>query len=389
MDRRKFLSLTGTFTGGLLLLPDFLHVYAQQPNLNRPTNQLVFIQLNGGNDGLNTFIPFSDPAYYELRKSIAIPKDAVFRANNSMGWHPSLKNLANIQQDGNLTVIQNVGYANPNKSHFRSREIWQTASDSNSILTEGWLGKYLDLHCTDHQPTAALNFDVSDNLALKGKDIHHSTIRNPNMIARLKTSETSSELSGNPQLDFVRKLAASTSEGSKIIQQAIAKAKDSTVSYPSNSFAGNLKWIGKLLRAEVDSSVFYTSLNGFDTHDNQLVLHRNILKTFDESIGAFYTELKQNQLLEKVTIVVFSEFGRSAKDNGSGTDHGTAAPLFIIGGDNKGKIVGANPELQKLVAGDLEYQIDFRSVYATILKERLDFNPAKIRITEKPIAGIF
>jgi len=144
MNRRNFLTLTGTFTGGALLLPDFLHAFGSQPNLVMGEPSLVFIQLNGGNDGLNTFVPYDNPLYFELRSKIALSKDLVISKNNGMAFHPALKNFAEIQQKGDMSILQNVGYPEPNRSHFRSQEIWQTASASNQYLNEGWLGRYLD-----------------------------------------------------------------------------------------------------------------------------------------------------------------------------------------------------------------------------------------------------
>ncbi|ENG5649735.1 DUF1501 domain-containing protein, partial [Flavobacterium psychrophilum] len=162
MNRRNFLSLTGTFTGGALLLPDFLFAFGSQQNLIISEQCLVFVQLNGGNDGLNTFVPFENPLYYDLRPKIAISKNEVISATQGMAFHPALKNFATMQQNGDLAVIQNVGYPEPIRSHFRSQEIWQTGSASNQYLNDGWLGRYLDLQCKEHHPTAGINLDSID-----------------------------------------------------------------------------------------------------------------------------------------------------------------------------------------------------------------------------------
>ena len=154
MNRRNFLSLTGTFTGGVLLIPEFLHAFGSQNSLVIGEQCLVFIQLNGGNDGLNTFIPYENPLYYDLRTKIAIGKEAVIGKNKGMAFHPALKDFPQMQQNGDLTILQNVGYPEPNRSHFRSQEIWQTATDSNKYISEGWLCRYLDLQCKEPQPTA-------------------------------------------------------------------------------------------------------------------------------------------------------------------------------------------------------------------------------------------
>jgi uncharacterized protein (DUF1501 family) len=388
MNRRDFLTLTGTFTGGLLVLPEFLHAFGSQNNLVVGEQCIVFVQLNGGNDGLNTFIPYDDPLYYELRTKIAINKDVVAGKNNGMAFHPSLKDFAQIQQNGDLTVIQNVGYPEPIRSHFRSQEVWQTATDSNKYLNEGWLGRYLDLQCKEHQATAGINLDSIDSLALKGSELNSITVKDPNNFKIKLNKGENIKLSDNPQLDFVRKIANSITQGSDEIQKALAKSK-SEISYPKTEISKNLEWIGRLIKGNLNSKVYYTSLSGFDTHDNQLVLHEKKLKDLNDAIYSFYQDLKQAQLLQNVTIVVFSEFGRRVKDNGNGTDHGTAAPMFIIGGNNKGTILGNNPNLSDLDNGDLKYEIDFRSVYASLLQQKMNFDYSKIGIKNKPVSGLF
>lgn len=388
MNRRNFLSLTGTFTGGMLLLPDFLYAFGSQNSLVVGEQCLVFIQLNGGNDGLNTFVPYENPLYYYLRTKIALGKDTVIGKNKGMAFHPALKDFAQMQQNGDLTILQNVGYPEPNRSHFRSQEIWQTATDSNKYVNEGWLGRYLDLQCKEHQPTAGINIDSIDNLALKGFEPNAITVKDPNRFKVKNDKEENVKLSDNPQLDFVRKIANSVTEGSDDIQKALTKSTSEN-SYPKTGLSKNLEWIARLIKGNLNSKVYYTSLGGFDTHDNQLAIQERKLTELNDAIFSFYQDLKKAQLLQNVTIVVFSEFGRRVKDNGNGTDHGTAAPMFIIGGDNKGTIIGKNPNLSDLDNGDLKYEIDFRSVYATLLKQKMNFDYSKIGINNNPLAGIF
>lgn len=388
MNRRSFLSLTGTFTGGALLLPDFLFAYGTQSNLIVGEQCLVFIQLNGGNDGLNTFVPIEDEAYFFNRPKIALSKDEVVGKNKGMAWHPALKGFAQMQQNGHLSVIQNVGYPEPNRSHFRSQEIWQTATASNHYENNGWLGRYLDFQCNEHTPTAGINLDSIDNLALKGEEPNAITVKDPNRF-KSKTEEPEQvQLSNNPQLDFVRKIANSVTEGSEEIQKALAQSKQD-ITYPKTGLSKNLEWIARLIKGNLNSKVYYTSLGGFDTHDNQLAIHKNKLTELNDALFSFYTDLKTANVLEKVTIVVFSEFGRRVKDNGNGTDHGTAAPMFIIGGNTKGKVIGNNPNLLQLDQGDLQFETDFRSVYASLLQEKLQFDYRKIGISNTPLSGLF
>jgi len=388
MNRRNFLSLTGTFTGGMLILPEFLHAFGSQNSLVIGEQCIVFIQLNGGNDGLNTFIPYENPLYYDLRPKISINKNDVIGKNKGMAFHPSLKDFVQIQQNGDLSVVQNVGYPEPVRSHFRSQEIWQTATDSNKYLNEGWLGRYLDLQCNEHQPTAGINLDSIDNLALKGVDPNSITVKDPNRFKIRTDKEDNVKLSDNPQLDFVRKIANSVSEGSDEIQKALAKSS-SEMSYPKTGLSKNLEWISRLIKGNLNSKVYYTSLGGFDTHDNQIDIHKRKLSELNDAVFSFYQDLKNAKLMQNVTVVVFSEFGRRVRDNGNGTDHGTAAPMFIIGGNTKGNIIGSNPNLSDLENGDLKHQIDFRSVYASLLKEKMSFDYTKIGIKNKPLEGIF
>jgi uncharacterized protein (DUF1501 family) len=389
MNRRNFLALTGTFTGGSFLLPDFLYSFGSQNNLVLGEQCVVFVQLNGGNDGLNTFIPFEDALYYNLRPKISLSKTEVLNSAKGMAFHPALKGFATMQQNGDLSVIQNVGYANPVRSHFRSQEIWQTAPTNQEYLNDGWLGRYLDLQCKEHQPTAGINLDSIDNLALKGEEPNSITVKDPNRFKTRSKAENDAQLSNNPQLDFVRKIANSVVEGSDDIQKALKKSAASDVVYPKTGLSKNLEWISKLIKGNLNSKVYYTSLGGFDTHDNQLAIHKNKLTELNDAVYSFYEDLKKSQQLQNVTIVVFSEFGRRVKDNGRGTDHGTAAPMFVIGGSNRGKIIGNNPNLSDLDNGDLKHQIDFRSVYASLLQNKLNFDASNIGIQNKSLEGLF
>jgi uncharacterized protein (DUF1501 family) len=391
MDRRKFLSITATSAGGLLILPGFLGA-KELCRLSRKKDGdsiLVFIQLNGGNDGLNTFIPFDDPLYYEYRPKIGIPKEMVINKTQGMGLHPALKGFSKISQDGNLSIIQNVGYPNPNRSHFRSQEIWQTASGSDVFLTTGWLGRYLDIQCKD-KTIPSLNIEGSDNLALRTQIANNITFSDFRRLNIMISNQKELKLSDNPQLDFVRRLEFASSEGIILMSKALDKSKKSLEgNYPPNILGNRLLWMSKLIKGELESRIYYTSLSGFDTHSNQLGMHQRQLTILDEAVYAFYEDLKNSNLIDRVTIVVFSEFGRRVKENGTGTDHGAAGPMFIIGGKNKGKIIGSNPNLGDLERGDIKFKHDFRSVYGALLKDKLQFNPELIGIQQEPLHGLF
>jgi uncharacterized protein (DUF1501 family) len=244
------------------------------------------------------------------------------------------------------------------------------------------------LQCHNHQPTAGINLDSIDNLALKGMEPNAITVKDPDRFKIKPKKEEDTKLSDNPQLDFVRKIANSVVEGSDDIQNALKQSK-TEISYPKTGLSKNLEWIARLVKGNLNSKVYYTSLGGFDTHDNQLSIHERKLTELNDALFSFYTDLKQAQLLQNVTIVVFSEFGRRVKDNGNGTDHGTAAPMFVIGGNNKGTILGNNPNLANLDNGDLKHEIDFRSVYASLLQQKMGFDYSKIGIKNQPLSGLF
>lgn len=394
-SRREFLKLVGTTAGGTMFLPRFLSAMPHQElyqGFQADKNILVVIQLNGGNDGLNTFIPYDTPQYYEARKNIAIPKDMILKASGGMGWHPSMKGFYDIQQAGDLSVIQNVGYPNPNRSHFRSIEIWQTGSASNEFLSNGWLGRYLDATCTPDDALGALNLDNIENLALKGASSHTLTMQDPQRFEkqlRAMSDNHDDPMNENPNLDFVRKLMINSFEGSDQIKAALNKVKNMSDKYPRHSLAKNLEWIAKMIKGGLSTSVYYTGLGSFDTHANQLAKHKNLLSEVSESVKAFYDDMKNAGLQQNVTVLIFSEFGRRVKENGSGTDHGTAAPVFIIGGNNKGKIIGNNPNLDDLDNGDLKHQFDFRSVYATLLQQKLQVSPTNMGLKQEILRGVF
>ena len=395
-NRRDFLKIVGTTASGMLVLPKFLSAMPTESlykGFSTDRNILVVIQLNGGNDGLNTFIPYDTPQYYDFRQAVAIPKEQVLKAaSGGMGWHPSMKGFADIQQAGHLTAVQNVGYPNPNRSHFRSIEIWQTGSASNEYLNTGWLGRYLDATCAPEEPLGALNLDNIDNLSLRGANSHTLTMQDPQRFEKLlKSLKQNNEdpIDENPNLDFVRKLMIGSFEGSDQIKKALEKTQTATPQYSKFGLAQNLNWIAKMIKGGLNTSVYYTGLGSFDTHSNQLGKQKQLLTELSESVKSFYDDMVASNMLSNVTLMIFSEFGRRVKDNGSGTDHGTAAPVFVIGGNNSGKIIGANPNLSELSNGDLQHQYDFRSVYASILKQKLGVDPLKAGIKQEILRGLF
>lgn len=386
MKRKDFLKVTTATSAGLLFLPGFLRAGIPAPGLG--DGIFVVLQLSGGNDGLNTWIPYTDPLYYELRPNIHIPKSEVIRVNDHMGWHPSLKGFSDIQQKGALHVIQNIGYPQPDRSHFRSMEIWQTARP-DTFVNEGWLGHYMEHHARQMAPSG-ITLDAAENLSLRGDEGLALTIQKPDSFEKQVRGlrETDAELaSPYPQLDFIRGLETGAVKGAENIKTALDKS-NALASYPNSKTAANLKWIARLIKGGLPTKVYYTSLGGFDTHVLQKPAHAGKLKEVSEAVHAFYQDLTQSGHMKNVTLMVFSEFGRRVKDNGTGTDHGAAAPLFLIHGGNHGKVLGKNPDLANLDKGDLKWEIDFRSIYAWVLKNVLFADPLSCGITHLPLPGL-
>jgi uncharacterized protein (DUF1501 family) len=335
---------------------------------------LVVIQLSGGNDGLNTIIPYRNDLYYKMRPKLAVASASVLRADQELGFHPALNKLNSLYDKGYLGVINNVGYPNPDRSHFRSMDIWHTASDSNEYWHTGWLGRYLDAQCkncsTGHQ---AIEIDDVLGLALKGEQQKGMAVRNPKRLYDALQRDLFQKLSqqqehDEPMVSYLYKSLAETISSADYIysKSTIARSK---ITYPDSEFANRLKTIAQLINSGIDTRVYYASLSGFDTHVNQANSHERLLLTYSEAIAAFVADLEAGNNFDSTLIITFSEFGRRVAQNASGgTDHGTANNLFLIGKSLKQKgFINETPNLEKLDAGDLIHTIDFRSVYATVL----------------------
>jgi uncharacterized protein (DUF1501 family) len=385
--RREFLRLSG---GGIGLLafshfaPSFLvqSTLAATPRPEKDRSILVLVQLAGGNDGLNTIIPFEDANYYKLRPTLGIAKDQALRLSDTLGLHPACTAMHELFKGGKLGVVQNVGYPNPNRSHFRSTEIWESGSDSNQIISSGWIGRFLDNTCSgtpvpDADPTAIhLSGEVPQTFLA---DHAHQTFGlNPNTIGRRENRQNMEfleRLVHQPTADhdehgnnsFLKQTMMDALVTEKRVQKVLGGYKPGTA-YPGNPFGQSLKSVAALIAAGLSTRVYFVSLGGFDTHANQANLHQNLMKTLSDGLAAFQKDLEAHQLDDQVTTMTFSEFGRRPMENESkGTDHGTAAPLFVMGSKIKGGLHGTPPELNLARNQDLTYTTDFRQVYATML----------------------
>jgi uncharacterized protein (DUF1501 family) len=382
--RREFLRFSG---GGIGLLafsrfaPAFLvqSTLAETPAPEKDRSILVLVQLAGGNDGLNTVIPFEDANYYRLRPGLGIPKDQVLRLSDTLGLHPACTQLHALAQEGKLGVIQNVGYPNPNRSHFRSTDIWETASDSDRIVSTGWLGRFLDNTCAgtpaENADPAAVHLSNEIPGAFLAEHAHPTFGLNPNQFNRADNRQNLAFLEnliqhGHPENEnasFLKQTMMDALVTEKRVQKVLGGYQPGTT-YPENPFAQSLRNVAALIAAGLSTRVYFVSLGGFDTHANQLNQHQNLMRTLSEGLVAFQKDLEAHKLDDQVVTTTFSEFGRRPMENEShGTDHGTAAPLFVMGSRVKGGVHGTPPPLQLERNQDLTFSTDFRQVYATIL----------------------
>ncbi|MEM7785155.1 MAG: DUF1501 domain-containing protein [Planctomycetota bacterium] len=361
---------------------------------------LVVVQMSGGNDGLNTVIPYADDEYYKNRFTLAIGKNSVRKLNDHVGLHPSLDGLKVLLDRKQMSIIQGVGYAQPNRSHFESMDLWHTAHQIDGVETTGWLGNTAEKSFSKIDLPAIHFGSGLQPLALKTK--HHPVpsiqsmdqfelklFRNRklrNEISRLVKSKPQSD---NDLLGYVYESANVAIETSHRIEE-LKNESSNEFRYPQTSLGQNLNIIAQLIGSGLSTRIYYTSIDGFDTHSNQADAHSGLLKDLGDSIGTFMQQITAQGNDQRVCVFSFSEFGRRVRENASrGTDHGTAAPVFVFGGNQVSHLHGEHPSLTDLEGGDLKYQIDYRRVYADLLANWLQVDPtAMIPESYLPL-GIF
>ena len=390
--RREFINLSGKGIGLLAFsqfAPDFLvqSTRAATPAPEKDRSILVLVQLAGGNDGLNTLIPFEDADYYRLRPTIGIARDQVLRLGDTHGFHPAMTAMRDVFKAGKLAVIQNVGYPNPNRSHFRSSEIWETASASEDFASTGWIGRFLDNACAgvpadSHDPLAVhLTNGVPQSFASArahptfGLAAGGGNRRDNEETRRLleKMAGAPSEgVADNGNATFLKQTLMDTLVTEKKVQRVIGDYRPGAP-YPASPLAASLRNVAALIAAGLPTRVYFVSLSGFDTHTNQIAQQATLLGQLSDGLAAFQKDLEAHQLDGQVTTMTFSEFGRRPSENDSrGTDHGTAAPLFVMGSRVKGGLHGTAPSLKLQKNQDLTFSTDFRQVYATALDRWLN-----------------
>jgi uncharacterized protein (DUF1501 family) len=373
--RRDFLR-----TSSLLALapavPGFLARTARAAQPERDGRVLVVIQLDGGNDGINTVVPFKDEGYAKHRQALRLPKERLVKVSDTVGLHPSLGDFGKLLEAGKLAVVQGVGYPNPNRSHFRSMAIWHTARlDAEEQAGLGWLGRGLD------ETPGASSLLVGSGpppVALRGRRAVASALERVEDFTLAAGADPRKALPRDEPADelaaFVRRSMLDAYATADRLKE-IGGADEGR--YPPTGLADRLRLIARLLKTGVGARVYYTTQGSYDTHSAQLNTHSRLLFELAGAVRAFLDDLTAARLADRVAVLCFSEFGRRVQENGSaGTDHGTAGPVFLAGPGVKGGLVGQTPSMVDLEAGDLKMGLDFRRVYATVLEEWLGL-PAK------------
>jgi uncharacterized protein (DUF1501 family) len=393
---------------------------ATQTATGKDSTILVVLQMAGGNDGLNTVVPYANDFYHNARPKIGLPAGKILKVNGDIGFHGALTGFKNLYDSGNLAVVQGVGYPNPNRSHFRSTEIWQTASDSEKIEKYGWLGRYFDNACAGADPTVGVTIGSQLPEAFFAKTPKGICFNNPQnyrfmangeateSYKKLNELEMSSPLpdggpsmtpddnansggsiamlpagmpmTGGRAVDFISRTALDAQMSSDEVRNVAARVQNQAV-YPNSPLANSLKLVAKLIGGGLPTRIYYVSQGGYDTHTNQVNTQQRLLQDLGDSTKAFVDDMKAQGNMQRVLVMTFSEFGRRVSENANGgTDHGAAAPMFIVGDKVKAGLLGKYPSLapQDLYQGDIKYNVDFRNVYASVLENWLKTKSAPI-----------
>jgi len=382
--RRDFLQV-GSLATASLMMPKFLKAFETKGMVPPGNKVMVVIQLSGGNDGLNTVIPVRNDIYYKERPRLGIKREQSISLTDEVGLNPALAGFKNLYENGNLGILNSVGYPNPDRSHFRSMDIWQSGVESNVYANTGWLGRYLDAQCSGcDKPTQALEVDDILSLALKGENNKGLAVKDPKRLFNTSHSKYFKDINADHQkgeetVDYLYKTMSDTLSSAEYIFEQ-SRLHPSSQVYPATELGKNLKTIASLILSDINTKVYYVSLGSFDTHVNQENQQKRLFTELDGALTAFVKDMKTNNRFDDVMLMTFSEFGRRVSQNASGgTDHGTANNMFFVSGGLKNKgILNAMPDLNNLNEGDLKHTVDFKDVYATVLNKWLGADDKKI-----------
>jgi uncharacterized protein (DUF1501 family) len=360
---------------------------------------LTVLSRSGGNDCLNTVIPVTDPLYRDYRPNVGIPEDQIIPVTDTLGFHPSMAAMKRFWDEGKMALVLGVGYPHPSRSHFRSMDIWHTC-EPDKIGEEGWLGQATrEMDPKAENVLTAVNFGRGLPRALVAPGVPVASVgdlENYGVLTGIQGAQERNQaldifstmyapaIGSGPVMDYIRETGRAALKGADILTTAPSKYS-SSVEYGTDPIAQNMKSIAQVQCADFGTRILYTTspYNSFDTHANQAVDHARMLQQVSESVSDYFDDLKEHNRTQEVLLFLFSEFGRRAMDNGGGTDHGTGGCCWIIGDNVKGGLYGEYPSLKREDledGGDLLHNVDFRSVYSTILDKWLGLNP-------KPIVG--
>ncbi len=387
--RREFLKSTLASSALLSLsgaVPLFLRQAAAAPS-QQNSRVLVVVQLSGGNDGLNTVVPFRQEEYYKSRPKLGLAADSVLKINDELGLHPSLRGAADLLEQGKFAVVQGVGYAQPNRSHFESMDIWHTCLRKTDNRRDGWLGRYLDA-APDAGDLPAMHLGQEQQpLALAARTLRVPSIASVERFRlqdakgayeRVKSLAETPRAEADELLGFVQSSTTTALSASQKLETVMRETRENSA-YPKTALSEKLSTVAKLISAELPTRIYYVALDGFDTHSQQAAAHAGLLDQWSSALSAFYQDLAQTGHAERVLLFSFSEFGRRVQENASeGTDHGAAAPVFLAGPSVSPGVHGALPSLTDLDDGDIKFHTDFRRVYATILDRWFGANSADL-----------
>jgi uncharacterized protein (DUF1501 family) len=388
IKRRSFLQM-GSLATASLMVPKFLKAFERQNLMMVPPGNkvVVILQLSGGNDGLNTVIPVRNDIYYRERPKLGIEKAKANNITDEVGLHPALTAFKALHDEGNLAILNSVGYPEPDRSHFRSMDIWHTGSKSNETWQSGWLGRYLDHACVNcDKPTQALEVDDVLSLAMKGEHMKGIAFRDPRRLYNTSHEKYFKDIAAahhasehEKPVDYLYKTMSETLSSADYIF-AQSKLRPTAAPYPKTQLGNDMKTVSSLILSDINTKVYYLSLGSFDTHVNQQNTQQRLFTEMNDAVEAFTKDLKANNRFQDVLLFTFSEFGRRVSQNASnGTDHGTANNMFMISGGLKEKgVLNPMPDLADLNEGDLKYKVDFKSVYATILDNWLQADHQQI-----------
>ena len=386
LSRRQFLERS-TLISLSPFVPCVLASAARAATAQRDAKTLVVIQLDGGNDGINTVVPHGDDGYGRARDKLRLETDKLLKLDDHVALHPRMQAAKELYDDARLAIVQGVGYPNPNRSHFRSMKIWQTARfDEEAHDQLGWLGRALDrapAQQSGAEPGAIYVGHEEVPVAVWGRRSVAVALARiddlllelpPEQVKRMITAQGPARTDSAALDQFVeRQLLAAYTSAESFERQRKTHGATPAAKYPGSKLGSRLQLISQLLKSGSAARVFYTAQGGYDTHAAQLYTHARLVREFSAALKAFLDDLRSAGLDERVVVLAFSEFGRRVKENASqGTDHGTAGPVFLAGPSVRGGLVGVAPDLSDLDSGDLKMSIDFRQVYATVLDDWLE-----------------